>query len=196
MNAERRSSYEPANRAKCGATAELLSAKQRLNQITAAEQAYHLQELVMRELTDFEEWMDNEIRKVCGKPDLEHCNQGDYAFLMAHWCLLLGYADQRNKWLERAATNERRQAKAGLEAQMREALDVIENPDSYITVICWRRFKCEPRNATAKQLWALSIDLRRAAQRRRKKGKREANKTPKWIQADLALNVEKGMVMA
>jgi hypothetical protein len=162
--------YPQANRAKVGAAAAPLSAKQRSIQFAAAHRAYHVQMEGMDadEQITFMDWSCQEVCRAVGKRGLSDCNQGDYAVLMAHWCGLQGDTQQQDYWMDRASTNERRQAKAALEVEMLKASDVIEETDTYVTVICWDRFKCEPRDATAKQLWALTIDIRRAAQKRRK----------------------------
>jgi hypothetical protein len=123
------------------------------------------------ESVKFNDWRHQQCLMAVERPGLTACRQEDYLPMQAHFLGLIG-ADQLAAMAKlRAMTEPRRQAKAVLEQAKAAARDVIERPDDYVAAIARCRFKgLSIDDLTAKQIWGLVFDIRRSAQKRRKKG--------------------------
>ncbi len=114
-----------------------------------------------------ETWRQEEQEHVTGKRSLRECGQGDYCLLMEHFASLAGEFDEAAFWQQRAAGDDARRAMYCLRRELAKAGPVLGNADAYALAIA--RDKWGSRRLgelSAKQLWTLSFDIRRAAARK------------------------------
>jgi hypothetical protein len=122
----------------------------------------------LSETEAFTLWRQHEQGLACGHEHLTACQQRHFADLMRHFCAMVpGEQNSAAWWGSRGIENQRRQARHALELVFGEVSDVIDRPEAYATSICRTRYRCEIADASARQLWVLTFDLRRNAQRRR-----------------------------
>lgn len=118
----------------------------------------------------FEDWRRREQKIAVERDSLRASTNEDYRYLKAHFLRLCGCEVAATKLQETAAMEPRIWARKKLEKECEAAADVIDRPLEYVSAIARARFKVADLDALAeKQLWILVFDLRRNAQRRRKK---------------------------
>lgn len=122
------------------------------------------------ESTEFDTWRHQQAIQAVERPGLRDCRQEDFAQLKSHFLRLLGNEAMATRMQARADTDARRVAMWKLEQACKDVQDVISNPNGYLMSICRARFKTlDFDRLSAKQVWVLVFDLRRNAQRRRKR---------------------------
>jgi len=132
----------------------------------------------------FDVWRHRQVMMCCERDGLRECRQEDYAVVEAHmhWVLaearrLSGREQAARRQRERAATmavraegNPVRQARWKLRQEFLAAADVIEAPEAYAAHIARSKFRtAHIEDLSARQVWSLVFDLRRAAAARRKR---------------------------
>jgi hypothetical protein len=170
------------DRSVAGAAGAPLSNVQKRNVVLAARHAWETEGMPHFDRAAFEAgdpvalsqdeaaelWRHEEQQKACGRKHLTACAQRDYPGLLSHFLRAAGMEAAANAWAERAAFDPARQARAKLEATFREVADAIERPADYAAAIARSKFKTvDLGTLTARQVWVLVFDLRRAAQHRR-----------------------------
>lgn len=130
-----------------------------------------------------EMWRQNEQRAACGTLHLTAARQDQYTVLMSHFraleCRALAargkMAAARDAgreagfWAKRGMGDDRRRAQAVLDRELVGVADVIERPTDYAQTIAGCKFKARLEALSPKQIWTIVFDIRRAAQKRRKK---------------------------
>jgi hypothetical protein len=120
--------------------------------------------------TSFDTWRHQTCLQVVERPGLTACRQEDFAPLKGHFLRLIGQEAMADRLQERAEMEPRRVALWKLEQEYSAVLDVIDRPDEYVFSIARARYKCgQIEDLSEKQIWTLLFDLRRNAQRRRRK---------------------------
>lgn len=117
---------------------------------------------------DFDAWRGEENFKACGKTSLRACTQADWPALMSHYLRIMGRRAAAERMDQRRLTGARAVAMDKLRRACECARDVIARPFDYVGVIASSRFKRPIEELGARELWVLTFDLRRAAQRRRR----------------------------
>ncbi len=174
------------DRAVSGAAGAPLSARQKRDVVLAAAQAWRKagrpyfdaaadaagDPLALSEAQAFELWRHESQAAACGRKHLTACTQREYPGLVAHFLRTAGKEAAADYWAERAAFDPARQARAKLDATLREVAGTIERPADYAAAIARSKFKTADLAAlSARQAWVLVFDLRRAAQKRRLRGR-------------------------
>ena len=118
---------------------------------------------------DFDTWRHQQVAQVCERHGLREARQEEYLLLRAHFLGMLGQQRMAQRDLVLAAVEPRRVALHKLEQEFAAVTDVIDRPQEYVEAIARARFKIGLDDCGEKQLWVLLFDLRRNAQRRRKK---------------------------
>ncbi|MFA6271419.1 MAG: hypothetical protein WC657_09535, partial [Candidatus Paceibacterota bacterium] len=96
--------------------------------------------------------------------------QEDFDQGKSHFLRLLGQTTMADRMQARAEMEPRRVAEWKLRHECEAAADVIDRPWEYAMSIARARYKVQSvDDLAAKQLWVLMFDLRRNAQRRRRK---------------------------
>ncbi len=129
--------------------------------------------LRLKEREAFDLWRQDEQRKAIGRLHLTAATQGDYDALLAHFNALAGAGRAADYWTRREVGDDARRARWRLESlELKDAADAIERPEAYVASIAQSRFRTADLHAlSAKQVWTLIFDLRRAAARRRDPGR-------------------------
>ena len=116
-----------------------------------------------------ETWRQEEQEHVVGKRSLRHCGQGDYCLLMEHFARLAGDFDQAGYWQQRGEGDDARRALHALRNAI-AAAGVLGNAAAYAGAIARDKFGTDRfGELSARQLWTLVFDLRRAAAGRRRR---------------------------
>ena len=119
---------------------------------------------------DYTEWRHEQQHAACGKASLCTATQKDYRALRGHFRALLGRTRAAFRDFVASETGDAGFVLAKLRHECKAASDVIAAPMEYVTKIARSRFKtADLSSLSAKQLWSLVFDIRRNAQRRRKK---------------------------
>lgn len=119
---------------------------------------------------DYDTWRHDQQHTACGRSSLCAATQKDYRAIRGHFLALLGRKKAAFKDFVAAETGDAGFVLAKLRHECRNAQDVIEAPMEYVTTIARSRFKSTDLSSlSAKQLWSLVFDIRRNAQRRRRK---------------------------
>ncbi len=163
-----------------GAACAPLSREQKRDICMLAEKAWDLQgqpyydaeddtDLALSKSAAQDLWRHQEQERITGRKHLTACGQADYLLLKAHFSRLAGFEDQAEACEERRAGDDGRRAHAALEREMAYARTQISNVRGYVAVIARSKYKTtELSDLTAKQIWTLLFDLRRAVSRRKK----------------------------
>jgi hypothetical protein len=118
----------------------------------------------------FDDWRHREQTLATERSSLTQATNEDFRFLKAHFLALAGADRQAERTRSGAEREGWRVARHKLASECDKAADVIERPEAYALSIARARWKTDDaQRLTAKQLWVLVFDLRRNAQRRRKK---------------------------
>ena len=119
---------------------------------------------------DFTEWRYDQTAMACGRSSLRVATQRDFRAIRGHFYALLGRQRAAFRDFVKAETGDAGFVLAKLRHECKNAEDVIAAPMEYVTKISRSRFKtADLSSLSAKQLWSLVFDIRRNAQRRRKK---------------------------
>ncbi len=114
-------------------------------------------------------WRHEQQQEACGQRHLVACTQRDYLALRGHFRHLLGRDVDAMRDFIRQETRDNAYALAKLKHECRAAEDVIERPLDYVESIARRRYRTAIADLSTRKVWVLIFDLRRNAQRRRKK---------------------------
>jgi hypothetical protein len=113
-------------------------------------------------------WRQAQQRAAVGHAHLTACTQRDFPTIFARLLRLGGTGGLADRWAARSVGDPVRQARHLLERELARAQDVIDRPPEYVASIAKARFGTTDLAAlSARNLWNLIYDLRRAAQRRR-----------------------------
>jgi hypothetical protein len=116
-----------------------------------------------------ESWRREENFKACNKTHLRACIQQDWNRLCAHYLRILKRHDAAKHMELKSDVSARNVARRKLDDALVDAVDVIDQPARYCRTIANDKFKTRDLDdLSARQLWTLVFDMRRAAQRRRK----------------------------
>lgn len=117
----------------------------------------------------FDGWRHQQCLMCCERPGLTALRQEDFLHAEAHWLRMLGKGAAADRRELRAAVEPRIMALHKLRAECQAARDVIESPMQYVACIAASKFKTKlvETDLSAKQIWTLVFDIRRAAQKRR-----------------------------
>lgn len=102
------------------------------------------------------EYRHAEVEKATGKPGLTACVQDDWNPLLAHFLALVGETGVAFNVAMRHGTEPKRVAMH----KLGEALAKARLPMAYAAAICRRQYKCEPADASPKQLWNLVFTIK------------------------------------
>jgi hypothetical protein len=123
------------------------------------------------EAADFDDWRREQTMMCCERPGLRQSRQEDYQLIRAHFLRLVGQDSMADRAVSRGVSEPRRVAEYKLDAECQAARDVIDAPRAYVESIARARYHgARIEELGEKQLWVLVFDLRRNAQRRRKRG--------------------------
>lgn len=118
----------------------------------------------------YTEWRHEQQQIACGKLSLCTATQKDYRALRGHFLALLGRTRAAFKDFVAAEAGDTGFAMAKLKHEIKNASDVIQNGEDYVRKIARSRFKTmDLKSLGSKQIWNLIFDIRRNAQRRRRK---------------------------
>jgi hypothetical protein len=122
---------------------------------------------------DLEDWRREEQFKACHKTHLRAATQADWPLLCGHFLRLLGRVEEARGYELRSAGGSLAVARHKLREALAAAAPVIEQPEAYAAAICRSKFKTRNlADLSARQVWVLVFDMRRAAQKRRAVGGR------------------------
>ena len=169
-------------RAVVGAAGVPLSRVQKANVCRLAERAWKAKgmpffadqdamppEMRLSKSQALETWRQEEQDHVTGKRSLRQCGQGDYCLLMEHFASLAGDFDQAGYWQQRGEGDDARRALHALRNAI-AAAGVLGNATAYAGAIARDKFGTDRfGDLSAKQLWTLVFDLRRAAAGKRRR---------------------------
>ncbi len=123
-----------------------------------------------REGQSFEDWRHEQQVAACGLSSLVCATQKDFRALRGHFRAIAGDKVGALRDFVAHETGDASFALAKLKHECEAAGDVIARPVEYVQSISRSRFKTSDlKSLGTKQVWGLVFDLRRAAQRRRKK---------------------------
>lgn len=114
-------------------------------------------------------WRHEQQEIACGKRHLTAATQRDYLALRSHFRRLLGRDEDADRDAARSGIQENKLALSKLDHECVAARDVIDRPHDYVGSIARTRYKAPVHDLSPRQIWVLIFDLRRNAQRRRKK---------------------------
>ena len=118
----------------------------------------------------YDSWRHEQQQEACGRSSLCTATQKDYRALRGHFRMLLGYKKSAFKDFVASETSDVGFSISKLRHECENAKDVIENPMEYVATIAKSRFKTRDlSDLGSKQVWSLIFDIRRNAQRRRRK---------------------------
>lgn len=119
----------------------------------------------------FDDWRRRECLQTVERAGLRECRQEDYLPLQSHWLARLGCAGAARRLQARALMEPRAMALAKLASEMQAARGTLGDPEAYVGAIARCKFKTQDvRELGEKQLWTLVFDVRRAAQKKRRRG--------------------------
>lgn len=129
-----------------------------------------------REGQTFEAWRHEQQQAACGLSSLRAATQRDFRTLRGHFRAIAGDKVGAFRDFVASETGDAGFALAKLRHEIKAAADVIQDGESYVVSIARSRFKTSDlKSLGTKQVWGLVFDLRRAAQRRRKKPQNTRN---------------------
>lgn len=163
-----------------GAAAAPLSKEQKRRICMLAERAWTAQncpywqpeqdpEIRLARTSALELWRHLEQERLLGRKHLTQCGQGDYELLMAHFARLAGDHREAAAAEARIPGDDVRRAMAVLRAELAAARTQIADPRRYAETIARSKCKAGLDGLSAKQLWTVIFDLRRACSARKKK---------------------------
>ncbi len=163
-----------------GAAAATLSREQKRKICILAERAWNANGCPMWEprqdpairlcrTSALELWRHLEQERLTGRKHLTQCGQADYELLRAHFARLAGDVRETAAAEARISGDDVRRAMAVLRAEMAAARRQIAEPLRYAETIAKAKYKAGLGGLTAKQLWTVIFDLRRAVAARKKK---------------------------
>ncbi len=115
-------------------------------------------------------WRQDEQAKAIGAHHLTTAQNWQYPVLMAHFFRLAGDEKNAEWWIRQTCGDDRRQAAAKLRRTFNQVRSVIGNPEEYAAAIARSKYKCTIDELSSNQLWVIVFDMRRAAQRKQRKG--------------------------
>lgn len=161
------------DRAIDGAALALLTSEQKRELVLLARRAFDRVKsgrLGDASLPDFDGWRHEQVLQAVERPGISACRQEDFAQVKGHFLRLLGQAGMADRMQARAEMEPRRVAIWKLEHECGAVSDVIARPMEYAMSIARARYKVQTlSDLSTKQIWVLLFDLRRNAQRRRKR---------------------------
>ena len=113
-------------------------------------------------------WRHLEQEHLTGRKHLTQCGQADYELLRAHFARLAGDHRDAEAAEARMHGDDARRAKAVLRAELVAARCQIADPRRYASTIAMCKYKKTLESLTAKQVWTIIFDLRRAVWARKK----------------------------
>ena len=114
-------------------------------------------------------WRREEQERLTGRKHLTSCGQADYELLVAHFAGLAGDRREAAAAEARIPGDDVRRAMAVLRRELAAARRQIAEPRRYAETIAQAKYKAKLDGLTAKQLWTVVFDLRRAVSARKKK---------------------------
>lgn len=114
-------------------------------------------------------WRHLEQEHLLGRKHLTACCQADYEMLRAHFARLAGDNREADAAEARIPGDDARRAKAFLRREMAAAIRQIADPHRYVETIARCKYKAGIDSLSAKQVWTIIFDLRRAVWARKKK---------------------------
>ena len=119
----------------------------------------------------FDAWRHQQVKICCERDGLREARHEDYALIKAHFLRIIGNGPAADRQMDRAQLEPRRVALHKLGEECTAAADVISNALDYAKAIGRKRYHgAALDDLSERQIWGLVFDLRRNAQRRRKKG--------------------------
>lgn len=119
---------------------------------------------------DYETWRHDQQQEACGRSSLCTATQKDYRALRGHFRVLLGFKRAAFRDFVANAAGDNGFALGKLKHECEAASDVIARPLDYVQSIARARFKTtDLHSLSTRQVWNLVFDIRRNAQRRRRK---------------------------
>ncbi|HMO03915.1 MAG TPA: hypothetical protein PKC67_02490 [Kiritimatiellia bacterium] len=156
------------DRAVRGSELSPLSKEQKATICILAREAYD--KVGIHSGDDYEAWRHDQQQEACGRSSLCTATQKDYRALRGHFRALLGHKRAALRDFVASEVGDPGFVLAKLNHECTAASDVIARPFDYVQSIAKARFKtADLRSLSAKQVWNLVFDLRRDAQRRRRK---------------------------
>lgn len=163
-----------------GAAAAPLSRAQKRKICMLAERAWHAKgcpfwepqqdpEIRLARTNALELWRHIEQERLTGRKHLTQCGQADYELLRAHFANLAGAGREAAAAAARIPGDDTRRARAILRSELAAASRQISDPRRYADTIARCKYKAGIESLTAKQLWTVIFDLRRAVWARKKK---------------------------
>ena len=113
-------------------------------------------------------WRHMEQEHLTGRKHLTQCGQADYELLRAHFARLAGNHREAEMAEARMHGDDARRARAFLRSELAAARTQIADPRRYAETIAKSKYKCGIDTLTAKQVWTIIFDLRRAVWARKK----------------------------
>lgn len=114
-------------------------------------------------------WRHMEQEHLLGRKHLTACCQADYELLRAHFARLAGDHREAAAAEARMSGDDARRAKAFLRNELAAAVRQIADPRRYVETIARCKYKTNIDSLSAKQVWTIIFDLRRAVWARKKK---------------------------
>ncbi len=156
------------DRAVRGSELSPLTREQKTRIILLAKDAY--EKVGCRTGQEFNEWRHEQQDAACGRSSLCTATQRDFRAIRGHFFALLGRKRAAFKDFVASETSDTGFAMAKLKHECEAARDVIEAAEEYVRKIAQSRFKTRDLSQlSSKQVWSLVFDIRRNAQRRRRK---------------------------
>ena len=162
-----------------GAASAPLSKEQKRNLCILAERAWNAHGCPLWEprqdpairlcrTSAMELWRHMEQERLTGRKHLTQCGQADYFLLKAHFARLAGADREADAAEARIPGDDARRAMAVLRAELAAARSQIADPRRYVETIARCKYKEAIEDLTAKQVWTVIFDLRRAVWARKK----------------------------
>ena len=126
--------------------------------------AYALSKSAAEELFRHEEQ-----QRLVGRKHLTACGQADYFLLKAHFARMAGLEGAAEAAEDRIPGDDARRANAVLRRELAAARSQIADPRRYAETIARSKYKAGIETLTAKQVWTIVFDVRRAVSARKKK---------------------------
>lgn len=114
-------------------------------------------------------WRHMEQERLTGRKHLTQCGQGDYELLLAHFSRMAGDHREAAAAEARMSGDDARRARAVLWSELAAARRQIADPRRYVETIARAKYKVGLDALSAKQVWTVIFDLRRAVWARKKK---------------------------
>jgi hypothetical protein len=172
-------------RAMASAAMAPLTREQRVDLAILARNAYGMAEGPDAPSRGFEAWRHRQTMMVAECAGLRECRQEDYCALRAHFLGVLAAGARRRgiepvaasaerlagRWRDRGDTEAIRVARAALNREFARTAGALGRPAEYAAEIARCKFKTTALgDLSARQVWALVFDVRRAAARKAKGG--------------------------